>query len=136
MGFLDIFSKNKENKSIEDVIPVQESIPAFTNKGERTNPEVLDYQRGEGWEHLGELPGFGHLGLQSFNLFYNNYINKQYENEVAKIMAYREMAEFTEVADVIEDAVNESTQVDTDDRIIHLDILDDELAKNENIVKN
>lgn len=131
MGFL-WWGKKKE----DEIDIVQESLPIFANKGEKTNPEVLQAQRGEGWEHLGQIPGFGNIGLQSFNLFYNNYINKQYENEVAKIMAYREMAEFAEVADVIEDATNESTQVDHDDRIIHLDILDQELAKNDNIIKN
>ena len=120
----------------EDVEIIAEQIPAFEAVGERTTPEDAMAQRGEGWEHVQDIPGFAHLTLTTFNTFYNKYINKVFENERQRIMNYREMALSPEVADVIEDATNESTQVDHDDRIIHLEIIDPKLNNNENIVAN
>ena len=115
---------------------IQESIPAFKNKGDRPSDATLQQQRGEGWEHVHLIPGFNKLNLGSFNAFYSKYINKTFENERAKIYEYRDMANFAEIADVIEDATNESTQHDQDNRVIHLEILDQALADNENIVVN
>jgi len=132
MGVLDWF-KNSEEESTE---MVHESIPAFTAVGDKRTDDMLHAERGEGWEHLATIPGVANITLASFNTFYNSYINRMYENEFNKILEYRQMADYTEIADVIEDATNESTQVDHDDRYIHLEIVDPELAKNENIVNN
>jgi len=125
MGLLSYFKKDS----------LTEEIKAFE---ERPRPKLTDImaKRGEGWESTEDMYGVGQVGTQSFNLFYNNYINKQYENEVEKINFYRQMANMPEIADVIEDAVNESTQVDEDDKVIHLDIKDKALGDNENIIKN
>jgi hypothetical protein len=123
--FLDYFKKDQ----------LTEEIKAFE---ERPKPKLVDIvsKRGEGWESTQDMDGVGNISVQSFNLFYNTYINKQYENEVNKIHFYRQMSNMPEIADVIEDAVNESTQVDEDGRLIHLEIKDKDLSSNENIVKN
>lgn len=126
------FGGNKD----DDLEIIQEQIPAFEGVGERVTPEDRAASRGEGWEYTQDIDGYGALSLTSFNTFYTKYINKSFENERAKILNYREMAEYAEIADVIEDATNESTQVDHDDRIIHLEITDPKLSNNENIVSN
>lgn len=123
-------------KEKEEVESIEEATKEFAHVGLRQTPEEQAASKGEGWESIHQIPGVGHLSLQSFNSFYSNYIDRMYENEVGKIFTYREMAAFTEVADVIEEATNESTQVDQDDKVIHLEIIDPELAKNENIVNN
>jgi hypothetical protein len=114
---------------------MDEAIRAFE---ERPKPKLKDTlaTRGEGWENVLDMPGIGRVGLQSFNMFYNTLINKQFENEVERIWEYRSMASQTEIADVVEDAVNEATQEDDDGKVFHLEIIDKELEKNENIVKN
>jgi len=123
MAFLDIFKREK----------LDEAIKKFDTKGEK---EIADSEKGEGWEFLPEIPGVGNIGLQSFNVFYKSYINIQYKNELERIKNYRSMARNTEVAEVIEDAVNESVQSDDEGKVVHLDIMSSELSKNENIVKN
>ena len=114
---------------------VDEGIRAFEQK---PKPKLRDTlaTRGEGWENIMDIPGIGHVGLQSFNMFYNTYINRQFENEVERIFEYRNMAYQAEIADVVEDAVNECTQEDDDGKVFHLEIVDKELAENENIVNN
>lgn len=124
MGLLDsIFNRNN----------LDEAIDKYKDKGDAP---LTDAQKGEGWEFLPEIPGVGNVGLQSFNVFYKSYINIQYKNELERIKNYRSMARNTEVADVIEDAVNESTQEDADGTVLKLEIKDKELATNENIVNN
>lgn len=125
MGILSYFKKDQ----------LTEEIKAFE---ERPKPKISDIlaKKGEGWESIQDIDGVGNIGVQSFNLFYNTYINKQYENEVNKIHFYRQMANMPEIADVIEDAVNESTQVDEDNVLLHLEIKDKLLSNNENILKN
>ena len=123
-------------KKQDEFTQIDEATKEFQNVGIRMTPEEQAASRGEGWESIHQIPGVGHLSLTSFNSFYSNYIDRMYENEVGKIFTYREMAAFTEVADVIEEATNESSQIDQDDRVIHLEIIDPELAKNENIVNN
>ena len=124
----------EEQQLLEDQI--QESIPSFKNKGETLPDRTLHGQRGEGWEHVQNIPGFNKLNLGSFNAFYSKYINKTFENERGKMYEYRDMSNFAEIADVIEDATNESTQVDHEDKFVHLDIIDTALSENENIVDN
>jgi len=125
MGIISYFKKDT----------LTEEIKAFE---ERPKPKLTDIiaRKGEGWESTEDMYGVGQVGVQSFNLFYNNYINKQYENEVNKIAFYRQMADMPEISDVIEDAVNESTQIDEDGVLLHLEIKDKSLADNENIIKN
>ena len=130
------YTIGKEEEVNDDLEIITEELPQFAGVGELTTPEQANDQRGEGWEHVQDIPGYAHLTLTSFNTFYNKFINKVFENERQKILNYREMAEYAEIADVIEDATNEATQVDPDDRIIHLEITDPKLSDNENIVSN
>jgi hypothetical protein len=83
-----------------------------------------------------DFPGVGKVGLGSFNSFYNNYISKEFDNEYFRILTYRDMARNTEIADVIEDATNESTQEDHEGKTLKLIIKDPNLSNNENIVNN
>lgn len=123
MAFLGLFGKKR----------VDEAIEGFKNKG----PQLpKDTERGEGWENIVEFPGYGNVGLQSFNIFYDSYINRQFKNEVERIRSYREMSKQSEISDVIEDAVNESTLEDSNGKILNLEIIDRNLIKNENIVNN
>lgn len=123
------FWKNKEQKQLT------EGIAAFKEKPAPTMRSLMN-TRGEGWETIQDIPGVGNVGLQSFNMFYNSYINRMYENELGKIEEYRNMAMLPEIGDVIEDAVNESTQENETGDLVHLDITDSKLEDNENILKN
>lgn len=126
-----------EDKETVDYPMVKEEIKAFKGKGQynQTVKQILA-KKGEGWETLAEIPGYSNVQVQGFNLFYNTYINRVFENEVQKIYEYRAMSITPEIADVIEDAVNESTQEDDVGEIFHLDVIDKNLEKNENIVNN
>lgn len=117
---------------------IDEAIKAFDNKGERvlTDKQILD-QAGEGIEDIylsGQ--GYGKVGIQGFNSFYNRYINKVYESEVSKIFNYRTMAENAEIGDVIEDACNEAISEYDEGGFLQLEFKDEKLEKNENIVNN
>ena len=114
---------------------LDEEIKAFAKKGTGaiSDKALLDVS-GEGYEHAGG-PISG-IGLSSFNMFYTSYINKAFASEVDKIGNYRNMSQMPEIADVIEDIVIESTQEDLDGKLLHIDIIDEDLRKNENIVKN
>ncbi len=73
--------------------------------------------------------------LSSFNLFYDNYINKSHKNEIEKLKNYRNMAAAPEILDVIEDAAIEASQEDQDGEVLHLELVDEQLKNNENKVK-
>jgi hypothetical protein len=134
--FLGIFGGNDE-QPIEKSPQLTEEIKAFSGMGKYNRSlQTIMNQKGEGWETLAEIPGFSNVQVQGFNLFYNTYINRVFENEVQRIMEYRAMATTPEISDVIEDAVNESTQEDDVGDVFHLDIIDKELQANENIVNN
>ena len=105
----------------------------FLNKGADAQ-KLKDDEYGEGIEDI-NLLGYGSVGLQSFTKFYDKYLNKIFENEAAKILAYRKMADSPEIGDVIEDAVNESTQENDEGSAITLNITADHLVKNKNITK-
>ena len=127
-----LLKKDKENPQ-----PLQEEIKAFQGKGQyKTNLKKILATKGEGWETVAEIPGYGATQMQSFNVFYSTYINRVFENELQRIEEYRSMAMTGEVSDVIEDAVNESTQEDDIGEVFHLVIKDKALQKNDNIVKN
>lgn len=122
----------------KDKQPLQEEIKAFQNKGKykTANLKKILATKGEGWETVVDIPGYGATQMQSFNVFYNTYINRVFENELQRIEEYRAMAMAGEVADVIEDAVNESSQEDDVGEVFHLKIKDKNLQKNENVVNN
>jgi hypothetical protein len=115
---------------------VNEAIRAFELKGgSKITRRQIEDMSGEGIEDV-FLAGYGAVGVHTFNQFYNRYINKAYESEIAKITEYKRMAENPEIADVIEDATNESIIEDDDGYVVRLEILDDKLSSNENITKN
>jgi hypothetical protein len=114
---------------------LDEELRQFANKGsDSVSNKSLQQTSGEGYEYPGGP--ISSIGLSSFNMFYNNYVNKAFKNEVDKIGVYRNMSQMPEIADVIEDAVIESTQENLDGDILNIDIIDEDLRKNENIVKN
>ena len=113
-----------------------EELKAFQNKGDSGGESKSDAKNATG-EGIADVEfsgqgGFGSQSLGSFNIFYNNYLSSQTSSENEKIDKYREMAEVPEIADVVEDAVNEATQSDDDGRIFNLKIKDEKLEKNEN----
>ncbi len=129
-----ILGKDKNEKKPH---VISEEIKAFSGKGQyRTNLKKILATKGEGWETIADIPGYGATQMQSFNVFYNTYINRVFETELQRIEEYRAMAMAGEVSDVIEDAVNESTQEDDVGEVFHLVIKDKDLQKNENVVKN
>lgn len=116
---------------------LKEEIKSFSGMGKYNRSlKTIMNQKGEGWETLAEIPGFSNIQVQGFNLFYNTYINRIFENELQRINEYRVMATTPEISDVIEDAINESTQEDDVGDVFHLDIIDKNLQSNENIVNN
>ena len=130
---MGLFSKKEE--APPEVIT--EEIKAFSGKGQyKTNLKRILATKGEGWETLTDIPGYGATQASSFNTFYNTYINRIFESEVQRINEYRAMANAGEISDVIEDAVNESTQEDDIGEVFHLNIKDKKLQKNENVVNN
>lgn len=133
MGIFDRFRKPPVLTNDQ----LEEAISAFARKGDSAMSDaLLRARQGEGIEDLALADAYGTTSLGSFNLFYNKYINKAYANEVAKIEEYRRMSKMPEIADVLEDAVNEATQDDEEGRFLRLDIVDDDLANNQNVVKN
>ena len=80
---------------------LNEAIKSFIGKGESIlTDKQVEKRSGEGIENLSAM-GFGATGLESFNMFYNRYINKEYESEYNKIIEYRKIAEYPEISDVI-----------------------------------
>src|SRR5574343_567988 len=114
-----------------------ESIKSFRNKGDSNYSEKAMLSRsGEGVEEFNDNNlGYGVTGLTSFNLFYKNYLQKSFQNELEKIGEYRRMATMPEISDVIDDIVVEATQENKDGEIINLTIFDEDINKNENITK-
>jgi hypothetical protein len=109
---------------------LDEETKAFKSKIKPTKENT-----GEGIEDFG-LTGISlKNSLNSFNLFYDNYINKAYKNEIAKIQNYRGMAAAPEIADVIEDAVIESTQTDKENKVLSITFVDKDIKDNENKIK-
>ena len=121
------FKKSNEDDRLD------EELRAFHGKGEKfLTPAKVKKTSGEGAEDLQLIQGFGNIGLSSFNTFYQRYINKAFENELMRINEYRSMASMSEIADVIEDATNESTQEDETGETLKLNIKDAKLKENEN----
>jgi len=131
MSIFDIFRK----KEI-----ITEELKPFENKGDdNISNKHLMLRTGEGVDdlsHLGDVVGWGKQSLSSFNQFYNRYVNVDFTNERQRILYYRQMAETPEISDVVEDAIIESTHDDINGDILTLNILDNEIAKDNNICKN
>lgn len=127
-----LFAKSRGDESKR----VDESMKQFVGKGDQPTQAELNATRGEGVEDYLLISGYGSMGYGSLNSFYNRYINKVFESEVMKIMEYRKMAEYPEIGDVIEDAVNESTLTNDENKVFRLEIYDSTLAKSKNAVKN
>ena len=110
-----------------------EALDAF--KGPAQKQEDYRKKHGEGIQDVSFLAAAFSQTTQSFNIF-----NKQFANnantEVDKIRDYRESATYPEIAEVLEDAANESTQSDENGDIINIEIDDDDLSANNNAVKN
>jgi len=114
---------------------LDESLKAFAKKGASSvSDKYLESVSGEGFEYTGGP--ISAVGLSSFNMFYNNYVNTAFKNEVDKIANYRNISQMPEISDVVEDAVIESTQEDLEGKILQIKIIDEDLRKNDNIVKN
>ncbi len=126
-----------EDANPQNLPAVQEEIKAFTKVGKNNvSLKTIMAQKGEGWETIADIPGFSSVQVQGFNLFYNTYINRIFEYELQRIEEYRSMAGSPEISDVVEDACNESTLEDDIGDVFRLEIVDKELATNDNIVKN
>jgi hypothetical protein len=115
---------------------IDEATKAFLKKGDDslTDKEWKELS-GEGIEDVAMLQMSGAQGIMGYNSFFNSYINKAYENEVARIYNYRNMADYPEVGDVIEDACNEACKPDDNLNLVNLDITDEKLKSNNNIRK-
>jgi len=104
-------------------------------KSFKSKPKSSKKDYGEGYEDLDITSTSLMDSLSSFNIFHENFINRQHKNEVSKIESYRSMASAPEIADVLEDAIIESTQENEEGNVIKLEIKDEKLEKNENTVK-
>lgn len=111
---------------------LQESIKAFKNKDDPSARKILLKAMGEGFEDYRQI-GYGNVATGSFNLFYKSFIDRTFQNEIEKIKNYRSMAEAPEIADVIEDVVNEATMLDEEGKTIHLEIVNEKLSGSKNI---
>ncbi len=108
---------------------VDEATKWFKN---RIKPSSKDKNTGEGFQDINLSSESLVDTLKSFNLFHDSLSNRNYSDELNKLKTYREMASTPEISDVIEDAINESTQEDEDGYVIHLNITDENIRKNEN----
>jgi hypothetical protein len=130
MAWFNIFSNDNDDQ-------LNEELKQFHRKGEKIlTPAQQKKKGGEGIEDIQLVQGFGNVGMSSFDTFYQRYINKAYENELVRMNEYRNMAQMSEIADVIEDATNESTQEDENGDTLKLIIKDADLKQNENILNN
>ena len=115
-------------------------MKSFKSKGEdNVSDRHLELRSGEGIDDLAminNVQGYGKEALTSFNSFYNSHINTEFTNERNRIFHYRQMSEMPEIADVVEDAVIESTHEDTTGNLLTLEIKDKEIENNTNIVNN
>ena len=115
---------------------LNEAIDSFKGKGDDSiSDREWKKLAGEGIEDVNLLQMWGMQGLMGYNNFFNSYINKAFENEVQRIMEYRNMAAYPEIGDVIEDAANEACQPDYNMNLVSLNILDEKIKSNTNIQK-
>jgi len=124
MSFLDFFRQKK----------LDEELKQFENKGEIIpNKSVIEKSSGEGIEDF-SVSGYSQFGVSGINNFYNQFLNTIITNNINRLNEYRKMAQLPEIADVIEDAVNESLEENEDGKTLEFEIIDPELIKNQNTI--
>lgn len=142
MSFFEGLKRIFVTENIQDNIEIlDESLKPFAGKQDKiTNEKKLRDRYGEGIEDFSAIANgfalFGKSNVKGYNNFYKKFIDFSYKNEIEKIYEYRSIARFPEVAEVLEDVVNESTQLDISGDIIKLQIVDGDLSSNENVAKN
>jgi len=115
---------------------ITEETKAFKNKGQSAfNSTYIKNTSGEGIDDVLSL-GFGKENILSFNSFYSRFINTSFNSKIERIRNYRMMAEMPEISSVIEDICIESTQEDEEGKILKLEILNEDINKNENMKTN
>lgn len=118
---------------IDESQRIDEHIEAFRPKKERESTKKG--RQGEGFEDIDFILN-GQYNALGFNNFYRTYINHTFQSELERLKYYREMSQYPEVSDVIEDATMESTQEDYDGNIVRLEIVDEEISSNTNAARN
>lgn len=109
--------------------PISEELKQFKSIGSEKERKESEY--GEGLEN----PLMASYGLIAHQ-FYDKYLYQRLDTKIKKIEEYRRIASNAEIADVIEDAVVESTMPDENEEIFKLVIKNEKLQKNKNAVKN
>ena len=92
-------------------VQLTEALKSFIGK-----EKILDQESAETGEGIYDYSSliYNQIGYGTLQNFYNNQINLTYLNEKDRISFYRSMAQTPEIADVIEDAINESLEPDDD----------------------
>jgi hypothetical protein len=130
MGFWDnLLNRN----TINDVKQINEAKKQFKKSSATKKPK--GDVNGEGINDFYAMNLYGSYGVQSFNSFYDSFINREFADERERIAEYRAMTMIPEIGDVIEDAVIEATQENSEGDIISL-VVSEDLEENKNIVKN
>lgn len=122
---------------------LDEALKPFEERLSKAAMMKIARQRsGEGIEdfsQLGSAMGWGVMGqtdIKGYNTFYKKYIDNAAKDAQDRILQYRNVARYPEIAEVIEDIINESTQLDNSGRVIKLVIIEPDLAANTNIAKS
>lgn len=126
---MSIFTGIKSFFSGERQADVNEELKQFANVGQQEKRKESEY--GEGFEN----PLLASAGLIAHQ-FYDKYLFQKLDTKIKKIEEYRRIASNSEISDVIEDAVIESTRPNKNERIFELVFRDEKLEKNKNALKN
>lgn len=119
----------------EDVLT--EATKSFKNKGDSAlSDKALETMSGDGIDDALYMTLFGRESVGNFNNFYSDFINTTFATKRIKIESYRFMSEMPEISSVLEDIAIESTQEDSNGKILQMEILDNDINDNENIVHN
>lgn len=135
MGFWsNIFGGSKNQEFLE------EALKPFDNDNHSAKAlKIAKRRSGEGVRDWGAIDGaigyFGGTDVKGYNSFHKKYIDSVAIDNQQKIVQYRNIARYPEVADVIEDIVNESTQIPLNGNMLNLVISDPTLSTNENMAK-
>lgn len=115
---------------------LNEDIKSFKNKGEdiQKNQKLIK-QSGEGVQEFFPDNMYGSYAIGGFNFIYQNFIQRELDSELSRLNEYRKMSEIPEICEVIDDAVIESLQYNSEGYLIKLNINDNELSNNQNMVK-
>jgi len=120
------FDLDTLNENEQEYI-LTEAIKKFVGKYDNYEIKKKDkYRYGEGFEDIDFTQGYGTTGISSLSHFYNRFINKHFEDNLALLNEYRKIANSPEVSVVIEDAINESTQTNSYGDILKLKIVNEE----------